>query len=157
MNSKLTYRELLVELRFIGCIPENKIVDVINHRFQERNTWSTTITRELTARQSRQDTVEWLQSVSNQAQTFLQNLKEYEQQTLLEVLEKSLTGINNLAKTYEEDDVYVSCKMMATHDEIKDIIAVNNRSSSRVSTPNTGRGNNSSTGSTANEDNYFDE
>jgi len=146
MATKLTYKELLVELRFIGHIPEDKIVDVKRHIFQDPNTWSTLISRELNG-QSRHLTIEWLESVINQARGCLQNLKEYEQQTLLKLLDNSLPGITKLAATYQKD-IYVMCKIEAVGDEVKDLVGIYNHKSNL---------NNIVKSSNVKEDEYYDE
>ena len=155
MANTLTYNELLVELRFIGRIPEGQIVDVTNHRFQERDTWGTFISREITSRQSRKDTVEWLHDVISRTKTFLQEKNQYEQKTLTDVLNGSLNGIKNLAATYDKDDVYVNCQIMAISDKVNELIESHGKtvplstsssgSSSRVNEHN------------SNENEYFDD
>ena len=153
MTTKLQYKDLLVELKFVKKIPENKIVNTKRHTFQERGTWLTTIVREWDG-QSREVTLDWLQNLINQTSTALINLKGYERDTLVKVFAESVPGIENLVHTYN-DDVYVSCKLEALYEEAKELAQ---KYGGNIETVNAERAEGRPTErKTVREDNYYDE
>ena len=122
MAYKLTYKELLVELKFVSQIPKEKVVDLKSHRFQERGTWSTTIARWWNS-QNRGETIKWLEAMINQTENFINNLKDIERDSLLKTFKNAIPGIKNMANTYkDEDEPYTWCKIDAIHDEAVELI-----------------------------------
>jgi len=151
MYYRLSYKELLVELKFVSKIPEQKIVNFKSHKFEERGDWN--ISRWWNG-QNREETIKRLQIMINQTENFLNNLKDYERSTLLRVFKESLPGIKNIASTYE-DDIYTNCRIDQMYDEAQELIQ--KYDTDVVSQGETVPDNDDILTSTRAENNYYDE
>lgn len=122
----LSINDLNVMLKFISKIPDNKVLDITNKRYQDPNAWLTSISRWYYG-ESRYKTIIYLNSLIEQSIKLLGSIKEPESTTLLNNLNSCINGINNLSKHYR-DETIASCEFDALIDRIKEVYAKFNKS-----------------------------
>lgn len=126
MPLTLEYKDLLVELKFIGKIPKGMVIDTYYHTFQDPNSWIVWFKRTFST-ESRAKTTAWLQDILNIADKKLMNLKESEQKTLLKILAQSKIGYINVSETYKDKgDIYLGCKLETMAVEVDEILERHN-------------------------------